>query len=284
MANQARSYADYLKVPELLALQRCLSEPPEHDETLFIVVHQVYELWFKLMLLEVDTIIGRMTAGDARQAARLFRRLHEIQQVLIRQVAVLETMAPQDFLRFRDHLKPASGFQSYQFRELEFASGLKDPRYLEAYREEPELGARLRARLEEPSLADAWEALLRRRGCDYPELPPETPEQERLRRRSRRIEALLSIYADTDRHHDLYCLAEAMIQYDENLSLWRWHHVRMVERMIGMKQGTGGSEGVGYLQTTLGKRCFPELWELRTHLGDGGFYGEGRDPAPEALG
>jgi tryptophan 2,3-dioxygenase len=266
-SSKARSYAHYLKVPELLDLQRLLSDPPEHDETLFIIIHQVYELWFKQILHELDAILDALARNDVRLATRLFRRVIEIQRVLVTQISVLETMSPSDFLRFRDHLNPASGFQSYQFRELEFVAGLKDPRYLAFYEAEPDLAAGLKARLDAPSLGDAWEALLRRHGFDYPEISSPSSGEERERLGMRRRETLLSIYGDRDAHHDLHALAEVMIEFDENLSLWRWHHVRMVERMIGMKQGTGGSEGVAYLEGTLGKKCFPDLWELRSYLG-----------------
>jgi len=269
MAAMATSYANYLKVRELIGLQQCLSDPPEHDETLFIIVHQVYELWFRQILHEVDTILKALAEDRPRAAVRLYRRIHEIQQVLIRQIAVLETMPPAEFLRFRDHLKPASGFQSFQFREMEFAAGLREPAYLDSYRGEPDLADRLKRRLEGPTLGLGWGRLLAHRGFDFPELTPALPAAEADARRGRRMKALLSIYSDPDGHLDLYDLAEAMVEFDENLSMWRFRHIRMVERMIGHKQGTGGSEGVGYLQTTLAKKCFPELWEVRTHLGGG---------------
>lgn len=269
MTRLARSYSNYLKVRELIALQECLSDPPEHDETLFIVVHQVYELWFRQILHELDTILKALADGRARAAVRLFRRIHEIQQVLIRQIAVLETMPPAEFLRFRDHLKPASGFQSFQFREVEFIAGLGDARFLASYGEEPDLAERLRCRLGGPTLGAGFDALIARSGFDFPDLPAGLPDAELAARRGRRMQTLLSIYSNPDRHLDLYDLAEAMLEFDENLSMWRFRHIGMVERMIGHKQGTGGSEGVGYLQTTLTKKCFPELWEVRTHLGGG---------------
>src|SRR5436853_3345104 len=163
------TYGGYLKVSELIAIQHQLSDPPQHDEMLFIVIHQVYELWFKELLHELDAIIQRMNADEPLAAHRLVRRCIEIERVLVDQIAVLETMMPTDFLAFRDHLMPASGFQSFQFRELEFVSGLKDARFLKNYGENSEERAKLEARLAQPTLADAFYAMLRRRGFDLPD-------------------------------------------------------------------------------------------------------------------
>jgi tryptophan 2,3-dioxygenase len=259
--RQARSYTHYLKIDELTRLQECLSAPVRHDELLFIVIHQVFELWFKQMLHEAVTIRELLTRGEVRPATRLFRRLIEIQRVLIQQIAVLETMTPVDFLEFRNHLMPASGLQSVQFRELEFISGMKDRTIVGLHSGSPEFKTRLEARLAEPSLLDALDSCLSSRGFDL------TAEGEA--QSDKRLEALTSIYKDTARQYDLYLLCEAMIEYDENFRLWRYHHIQMVERMIGKKIGTGGTEGVGYLEKTLAKRCFPELWVVRTHLGEG---------------
>src|SRR5437773_10374811 len=166
----AGSYGSYLKIPELLGLQQTLSDPPHHDETLFIIIHQVYELWFKQMLHEVGVVVEALTAGDTRLATRLCRRLIEIQRVLLQQIPVLETMTPPDFMEFRELLNPASGFQSYQFRALEFRSGLKEPRYLTMHQADPEARETLSRALAAPSLRDAWEGLLRARGLEYPPL------------------------------------------------------------------------------------------------------------------
>lgn len=266
MPRKATSYTDYLKVNELLGLQQRLSEPRHHDEMLFIIIHQVYELWFREMIHEAEEIMSSLAAGQTRRATRLYRRMIEIQRVLLQQIAVLETMTPVDFNEFRDLLNPASGFQSIQFRELEFLSGVKEPAYLKMVTLDAAGRAALERRLAEPSLGDAFEDLLRARGFGLPPagdagLP------------AARITALKTIYDTHDDHDDLYQLCEAMIEYDENFQLWRFHHVRMVERMIGRKPGTGGSEGVGYLVRTIDKRCFPELWEVRTHLTGGRTYG-----------
>ncbi len=254
MSDRPLTYGSYLKVPELLGLQENRSAPAHHDEPLFIIIHQVYELWFKLMLHEIDSAVELLGADRVGEATRLLRRVVEVQRVLVAQVKVLETMRPQDFLGFRYHLNPASGFQSIQFREIEFLLGLKDPRILEHLRSEPEETARLAARLATPSLADAFAALLRRR---HPEAAGE----------DRQLEALVAIYEAPEAHADLLALAEVLLDIDENLSIWRAHHVQMVERMIGARRGTGGSEGVAYLQSTLPKRAFPDLWRVRTRIG-----------------
>ena len=266
MTRKASSYGEYLRIGDLLKLQQRLSDPPHHDEMLFIIIHQVYELWFREMIHEVEAILPALAAGKVRKATRLYRRLIEIQRVLLQQIAVLETMTPSDFNQFRDLLNPASGFQSRQFRELEFLSGMKDPAYLKLADHDPPARENLERRLAGPTLGEGFDGLLRARGFALAAAgDPDLPES--------RLEALRMIYDGHEDHDDLYQLCEAMIEYDENFQLWRYHHVRMVERMIGRKPGTGGSEGVGYLSRTLDKRCFPELWEVRTRLSGGGAYG-----------
>lgn len=262
-AEPRLSYGSYLKVPELLGLQKTLADPPQHDELLFIIIHQVHELWFRQLLHEVDAVIVRLDANDVLAAHRLIRRCIEIQRVLVEQVTVLETMTPNDFLTFRDHLMPASGFQSAQFRELEFVCGLKNPGQLENHDEGSASRAALERRLAGPTLGERFHALLARRGFDMPSGDTDTAHEQRIR-------ALLAIYQNPSSYYDLYLLAEALIEFDEMIYLWRLRHIAMVERMIGSKPGTGGSEGVAYLRTTLSRKFFPELWELRTQLGTGG--------------
>ncbi|MFY9553640.1 MAG: tryptophan 2,3-dioxygenase family protein [Blastocatellia bacterium] len=259
------TYAGYLKVRELISLQNLLSDPPQHDEMLFIIIHQVYELWFKELLHELDTIIERLDADQPLAAHRLVRRCIEIERVLVSQISVLETMMPVDFLAFRDHLMPASGFQSHQFRELEYVSGLKQPRFLKNYRPESREHGSLTARLARPSVADAFYAMLRRHGFDLPEAPAQDSEAGDAAAQ-RRIDELKRIYQDAEKHYPLFLLAESLIEYDEMFSMWRLHHIKMVERMIGSKTGTGGSEGAAYLMKTVDRKFFPELWELRSHL------------------
>jgi tryptophan 2,3-dioxygenase len=267
MAERALTYGDYLKVPELLQLQKVLSSPAHHDEPLYIIIHQVYELWFKLILHEVDSAVGHLQADRVGEATRLLRRVVEIQRLLVHQVRILETMRPQDFLGFRHLLNPASGFQSVQFRELEFALGLKDRDVHARLASSPGEAERLKARLAAPSLGDVFDDLLERRGfarVPPPQAAPGGPAQPE----EWRLQALVRIYEDPDVHPDLLALAEVLVEVDECLTLWRAHHVQMVERMIGSKRGTGGSEGVGYLQSTLPKRAFPDLWRVRTRIGE----------------
>ena len=264
--NEPRlTYGGYLKLNDLTSLQQLLSDPPQHDEMLFIIIHQVYELWFKELLHELDTIIERLDANLPLAAHRLVRRCIEIERVLVDQIAVLETMMPTDFLAFRDHLMPASGFQSFQFRELEYVSGLKDSRFLKNYEATSPEYVRLEARLRRPSVADAYYSMLRRRGFNLPETDGATePDREVIERA--RISELERVYQDAEKHYELFLLTESLIEYDEMFAMWRLRHVKMVERMIGSKTGTGGSEGAAYLKKTVDRKFFPELWELRSYL------------------
>jgi tryptophan 2,3-dioxygenase len=236
------SYGTYLNVAKLLELQKGLSQ--EHDELLFIVAHQVYELWFKVVLYELEAARDRIDANDIFFARHFLHRVHAIERVLIEQIEVLETMSPQDFLAFRSQLAPASGFQSVQFREIEFLSGLKEPKYLDRIEASPEEMARLRRRLDEPSLDDSFRTLVQRRGSP----------------------SLLEIFRDRARYGDLFDLCEALLDHDEAFAHWRARHVLMVERQIGGKTGTGGSSGAEYLRSTLSKRFYPELWDVRSQL------------------
>jgi tryptophan 2,3-dioxygenase len=245
------SYGGYLRLPELLAQQVPQSEAP--DELLFITVHQVYELWFKLLLHELEVARDAMFRGELWQARHLFRRVHSVERVLVQQIEVVETMTPRDFLAFRAKLAPASGFQSVQFRELEFLSGLKDPAYLGRLRDatDPEL-ARLRRRLDEPSLWDAYLTALSQRG-----LPVSDDEI---------MGTLLTVARDRRSYDDLWQLAEDLLTHDETAAQWRTRHVQMVERQIGVKSGTGGSTGAPYLRGRTRLHYFPVLWELRAWL------------------
>ena len=251
------TYGSYLRVSDLIGLQAELSDPPQHDELLFIIIHQVYELWFKQLLHEVDAVITHLDDDEPLGAQRLLRRCIEIQRVMIQQLRVLETMTPNDFLTFRDHLMPASGFQSAQFRALEFLSGLKDARHLEHYQDGGAEHVALEKRMQGRTVLEAFYAMLRRKGFDLP---------DGAEGKERRIRSLLRIYQNPDEHFPLYLLAEALVEYDEFFSLWRLHHVMMVERMIGAKPGTGGSEGVSYLRKTTERKFFPDLWDLRSYL------------------
>ncbi len=262
------TYTSYLMVNELIDLQRPLSEPAHHDELLFIQIHQVYELWFKQLLHEVDAAVASLRADHVLPVHKILKRVTTIHDVLTAQLAVLETMTQQDFGVFRERLNPASGFQSYQFRELEYVSGAKDRRYLPFHKKNPKALERLEARLEAPTLWDEFCRLLHRRGFDVADATPEpdSNDSERL------LEALATIYLNNEEHYDLYLVCESMVDYDERFQLWRFGHVKMVERTIGILRGTGGSSGAGYLRTTLSKRFFPQLWDVRARLG--GIYGQ----------
>jgi tryptophan 2,3-dioxygenase len=248
------TYGAYLRLPTLLDQQVLESEPPARDELLFISIHQVYELWFKLLLHELGEIRRAMTDDEVWLARHLFRRVHAVERILVDQIQVLETMTPQDFMAFREKLAPASGFQSVQFREMEFLSGHKDPGFLKRFRgltdDEKE---RLDRRLAEPSLWDAFVMLLRRRGLA-------------AGNDAEISESLVTVAHDRNGHDDLWQLAEDLMTHDEMAALWRQRHVTMVERQIGTKSGTGGSTGAPYLRSRLDLRYYPLLWELRTLL------------------
>ena len=265
-SNTPLSYNKYLRVADLIGLQDCLSDPQHHDELLFITIHQAYELWFKQILHEIDATIVLMNEDRLAAAARALRRVVEIEKLLVNQIHLLETMTPISFLAFRDQLNPASGFQSMQFREIEFASGLKHQSLLNEFREDEFAQARVQKRFDTPSLGDVFFAALRQRGFDAPAGSDSVGEEERRKRYGKRTQAVLEILTHFEERNEEFQLAEALLEHDEYFALWRSHHIKMVERMVGTKRGTGGSEGVGYLQTTLDKKFFPELWEARTHL------------------
>ena len=247
------SYNKYLKVPELIRLQETLSDPASHDELLFIVIHQTYELWFKQILHEIDATLEWLDQDRTFRANHSLRAVVGIEKVLVTQIHILETMAQIGFLEFRDKLNPASGFQSMQFRELEFVSGQKDEKVLVAFKDDEFARKRLTERMEQPGLNDKFWSLLGRAGFAV-----DSHED--------RVQAIVEILTHPEKYPDYFIMQDLLVEHDENISLWRYHHVLMVERMLGMKRGTGGSEGVGYLMTTLTKKFYPEIWEARTHL------------------
>jgi tryptophan 2,3-dioxygenase len=248
------TYGTYLQLENLLSAQELQSSPPAHDELLFITIHQVYELWFKLLLFECETARDALLAESVWQALHLLRRATVIERVLIEQIDVLETMTPQDFLAFRQHLAPASGFQSVQFRELEFLSGAKDPGFVRRFKGLTDAEtARLQRRLDEPTMWDGFLALLNARG-----LAVGTDAEV--------VTSLHEVARNRQEHFDLWEVAEALIQHDEMAIGWRMRHVSMVDRVIGTKPGTGGSSGAAYLRSRLPLRYYPMLWELRSDL------------------
>ncbi len=251
--NATLSYNKYLKVPELIELQETLSDPASHDELLFIIIHQTYELWFKQILHEIDATLDWINEGRLFRANHSLRGVVSIEKILVTQIHLLESMAPIGFLEFRDKLNPASGFQSMQFRELEFVSGAKDEKILNTFKDDEFAFSRLTDRFNAPSLADVFWAFTKNNG-----FATETHED--------RVNATVEILSVPEKYADLYNMQDLLIEHDELIISWRYNHILMVERMLGMKRGTGGSEGVGYLMTTLTKKFFPELWEARTHL------------------
>ncbi len=263
------TYSSYLKVPELLKLQQSQSTPQHHDELLFIIVHQTYELWFKELLHDLDAVVANLKAAGANpnsrdevyEAARLLRRCTEITRVLVEQFTILETMLPTHFLAFRGKLEPASGFQSEQFRELEFLCGLKDEKMLRYHRPTPEAHALLERRLREPSLHDVFFDALRAMG--KLKVDANANDRERFDSRAR---AVLALYRDERSHRDWIDVCERLTEFDELVVSWRLRHIQLVERVIGVRMGTGGSAGASYLKLTLDKKFFPELWEARTLL------------------
>ena len=262
--NPPLSYNKYLRVQDLINLQDCLSSPAHHDELLFITVHQAYELWFKQILHELDAAIQMLEEDRVPVATRALKRVVEIEKLLVNQIHILETMTPISFLAFRDELNPASGFQSMQFREIEFSSGLKDQDILREFTTDQFAHERLQARIARPSLSECFYRLLQRRGLHAP-LDDGDAEAQKKAYESR-TRAVLEVVTHFEERYEEFQLAEAMLEHDEYFSLWRSHHIKMVERMVGAKRGTGGSEGIGYLRTTLDKKFFPELWEARTYL------------------
>lgn len=260
------SYNDYLKVPELLDLQHPQSEPKHHDEMLFIIIHQAYELWFKLVIHEITDALAFLGEGEVLRAHHRLKRVVEIFKLLVPQIHILETMTPVDFLQFRDRLKPASGFQSLQFREVEFMAGLKDEKYLKHFANRPEVVQALRERLSGPDLRSSYYTALAKLGLAMPADAALREDAKEPGIAHAIMQAILPIYQDPHHNLPLYLLSEALVEFDEYLSLWREHHVRVVERIIGFKTGTGGSSGSEYLRSTTSKKCFPLIWETRTHL------------------
>jgi tryptophan 2,3-dioxygenase len=263
------TYGDYLRVADLIALQHPVSSPVHHDELLFIITHQTYELWFRLLLHELDAVVAHLGVAAAKpgsrdevyEAARLLRRCTEIARVLVDQFTILETMLPTHFLAFRGRLHPASGFQSEQFREIEFLCGLKDEKMLRYHEPSPAMHASLERRFREPSLRDVFfEAL---EGLGVLPRPSRAAADERFQARAR---AILALYRDERHYRDWIDVCERLTEFDELIVSWRLRHVQLVERTIGLRMGTGGTAGSSYLKMTIEKKFFPELWEARTLL------------------
>ena len=261
--NPVVTYESYLQVDALLSLQQPRSDGPEHDEMLFIVIHQVYELWFKELLHELDRVVTLLRNDEPHRAQHTLKRILTILKVLVAQLDILETMTPLEFLSFRARLEAASGFQSNQFRQLEFLLGLKSVAALARFPEGSQGRLVLERRYREPTVWDGFLHYLSREGYtvpatqltrDYTRPLEATPEVQQI---------LLNIYRRDVKNTEI---CERLVDLDEGFAEWRYHHVRMVERTIGSRPGTGGSRGAAYLKTTLGRNFFPDLWEIRGQL------------------
>jgi tryptophan 2,3-dioxygenase len=261
--SAAASYESYLKVDELLSLQHPRSDGPEHDELLFIVIHQVYELWFKELLHEIDHAMHLLNEDEPHRVQHTLKRILTILKVMVAQLDILETMTPLEFLSFRTRLESASGFQSGQFRQIEFVLGAKSDAVLSRFHEGTRARIALERRYGEPTLWDAFLCYLSREGYDVPASHLARNVVEPIEATSEIQQILLDLYRRDVKSMEI---CERLVDLDEGFAEWRYRHVRMVERTIGTKPGTGGSRGAEYLRTTVGRNLFPDLWEIRAKL------------------
>ena len=263
MSDPALTYSEYLKVDELLSLQQPLSNGPEHDEMLFIVIHQVYELWFKEVLHEFDRVRRLLEDDEPHRAQHTLKRILTILKVMVAQLDILETMTPLEFLSFRQRLDAASGFQSDQFRQIEFVLGVKSTAAIQRFAEGTRARADLERRYREPTLWDAFLRYLSREGYAVPAPQLERDVVAPVERSPEIEQILVTLYRRDTKNAEL---CERLVDLDEGIQEWRYRHVKMVERTIGAKRGTGGSSGAEYLRETVGRPLFPDLWEIRSQL------------------
>jgi len=262
--REAMSYADYLRLPELLACQTRLTA--QHDEMLFIIIHQASELWMKLCLHEIGAAIHQIRVDDLGPAFKMMARVARVQVNLIQSWEILSTMTPADYSGFRSALGKSSGFQSYQYRTLEFRLGNKNRDMARVFESRPEISAQVQAALNEPSIYDESLRLLARRGLPIPAEKVSRDFSEPYTSDPRVTEAWRQVYRDAETHWDLYEMAEKLVDLEYRFHLWRFSHMKTVERIIGAKPGTGGTSGVSYLQKALSLRFYPELWDVRTEI------------------
>jgi len=258
------SYGDYLHLDELLAAQRPVTAV--HDEMLFIIQHHTSELWIKLLLHELDLAVQLVRADRLPESFKIFARVAHIQRMLFEQWAVLETMTPSEYLQFRDALGKASGFQSYQYRALEFVLGNKDANTLKPHEHDPRVHAELTARLAAPSLYDEFLRWLARHGHAVPADRVTRDFTQPYKQSAAVLDVFRIIYASPEQHYAAYDMCEKLVDVEERFQLWRFRHMTTVKRIIGFAHGTGGSSGVGFLKQALDLTFFPELWNVRTHL------------------
>ena len=261
--NPAVTYAGYLKLDELLSLQQPRSGGPEHDEMLFIVIHQVYELWFKELLHELTRAMELLTGDDTHRAQHTLKRILTILKVMVAQLDILETMTPLEFLSFRERLEAASGFQSDQFRQIEFVLGRKATAAIARFPEGSRARTTLQQRYDAPTLWDAFLNYLAREGYDVPAAQLRRDVTAAVEPSPDIQRVLIEVYRRDTKNAEL---CERLVDLDEGVQEWRYRHVKMVERTIGAKAGTGGSPGAAYLRTTIGQNFFPDLWAIRTQL------------------
>ena len=261
------SYGGYLSLDRLLSAQHPRSSPPHHDEMLFIIQHQTSELWMKLLIHELSAAIEHVRADRLDPCFKILARAKQVQRQLFEQWAVLETLTPSEYAQFREVLGPASGLQSYQFRAIEFLLGNKNPRMLEVHRHDPAIHAWLKGLMERPSLYDEFLRLLARRGLPVPPECVERDWSQPYRKHDGVVAAFKVIYEDPRTHWDAYDMCEKLVDVEENFQLWRFRHIKTVERVIGFKRGTGGTAGVSFLKKTLDAALFPELLDVRTEIG-----------------
>ncbi len=259
----AVTYDSYLRLDELLSLQQPGKGEMEHDETLFIVIHQVYELWFKEVLHELDHLMALLRANDTPRALHTLKRILTILKVLVAQIDILETMTPLGFLAFRDRLETGSGFQSFQFREIEFALGIKNAAVLERYPAGSDHRRRVEQRLRSATLWDAFLRYLTANGFAVPQALLDRDVTKGIDPNLELQQLLVRVYRTNP---GVQSVCERLVDLDEGLMEWRYRHVKMVERTIGTRHGTGGSAGAAYLTTTLNRPAFPDLWAIRTEL------------------
>jgi len=264
--SSALTYSGYLKIDELLSLQQPRSTSPngpEHDEMLFIVIHQVYELWFKELLHEFDRVRRLLEDDEPHRAQHTLKRILTILKVMVAQLDILETMTPLEFLSFRERLDAASGFQSDQFRQVEFALGVKSKAAMERFAEGSRARAALERRYREPTVWDAFLRYLARENYRVPDAHLKRDVTAPIEASPEIQQLLITLYRKDAKSAEL---CERLVDLDEGIQEWRYRHVKMVERTIGAKRGTGGSSGAAYLRETIGRPLFPDLWEIRSQL------------------
>ncbi len=263
------NYNSYLKVPELLSLQQELSKPPHHDEMFFIIIHQAAELWFKLMRHETEAMVQDLRAASVSRALKKLKRLVSVMDLMVKQINLLNTLTPVEFAGFRDHLRPASGFQSIQFRMIEFMYGIREPFFLQFFEKEPEKKAELEKVRMLPSVYDEFVRALAKAGFSVPPALLSRDVSEPWPQSQELIQTIKGIYEKPQDNYHWVLLFETMLDFDEKFSVWRSVHMLMVARTIGMQAGTGGSAGYKFLASRAEYKFFPELWAVRTQVGSG---------------